>query len=120
MAHAVNLVVSCTNRKRYEMAPGLAVHEIDAANVNERIRAWKKRLSHVKSPEHPAQSMYMGDHWAIARSIPDDAAELGLSADEEQTLTDSLSAYRAGDLLQALAAYPGGRQPVSAVLCPGE
>jgi Tfp pilus assembly protein PilF len=42
-----------------------------------------------------------------------DPEELRLSADEEQALHESLTAYRAGDLLQALAKYPAARQPAS-------
>jgi Flp pilus assembly protein TadD len=42
-----------------------------------------------------------------------DLRELPLSADEENTLAASLSAYRQGDLLAALANYPAGRQPQS-------
>ena len=38
-----------------------------------------------------------------------DPDELGLSTDEEQALKESLTAYRAGDLLHALAKYPEGR-----------
>jgi Tfp pilus assembly protein PilF len=43
-----------------------------------------------------------------------DLAELDLTAAEQQALAESLSAYRHGDLLQALAKYPAGRQPGSA------
>ena len=42
-----------------------------------------------------------------------DAAELGLSANEQQTLATSLQAYHSGDLLAAMANYPGGRGPQS-------
>lgn len=77
MGCAVNLVVSCTSRKRYEVAPGLAVHEINAANLDARLRAWKDRLHQTASPEYPARRMYMGDHWSIASSIPFEAAEFG-------------------------------------------
>jgi tetratricopeptide (TPR) repeat protein len=42
-----------------------------------------------------------------------DAGELGLSSGEQQTLAASLDAYRAGDLLAALANYPAGRTPSS-------
>jgi len=42
-----------------------------------------------------------------------DPAELPLSADEQNALADSLAAYRAGDLLAALAKYPANRQPAS-------
>jgi len=38
-----------------------------------------------------------------------DAAELGLSDSEKAALSDSLTAYRSGDLLQALASYPTNR-----------
>ena len=38
-----------------------------------------------------------------------DPAELGLSRGEERALADSLAAYRAGDLLTALQAYPNDR-----------
>lgn len=78
MGCAVNLIVSCTSRKRYEVAPGLAVHEISAANLDARLRAWKNRLNQTKSPDHPARCMYMGDHWSTASSIPLEAAQFGL------------------------------------------
>jgi Flp pilus assembly protein TadD len=39
--------------------------------------------------------------------------ELSLSDDEQQALSESLSAYRAGDVLTALARYPAGRLPGS-------
>lgn len=42
-----------------------------------------------------------------------DLNELGLSAEEQEALRISLSAYRAGDLLGALAQYPVNRQPAS-------
>jgi tetratricopeptide (TPR) repeat protein len=42
-----------------------------------------------------------------------DPDELRLSADEAQALGESLAAYRAGDLMQALARYPGERVPRS-------
>jgi tetratricopeptide (TPR) repeat protein len=43
-----------------------------------------------------------------------DVSELGWTAQEQEALKDSLSAYRAGDLLQALASYPTNRTAVSA------
>jgi tetratricopeptide (TPR) repeat protein len=42
-----------------------------------------------------------------------DLTELRLGAEARRSLADSLSAYRAGDLLAALAAYPTNRQPDS-------
>lgn len=40
--------------------------------------------------------------------------ELQLSAEEQTALTESLGAYRRGDLLTALAKFPAGRAPASA------
>ena len=42
-----------------------------------------------------------------------DLHELPLTAQEEQILSESIAAYRSGDLLRALARYPDGRQPGS-------
>ena len=42
-----------------------------------------------------------------------DLADLHFTDVEQTTIATSLTAYRAGDLLQALAAYPAGRQPES-------
>src|SRR5439155_18020793 len=42
-----------------------------------------------------------------------DLRDLALTAEESQALNASLAAYREGDLLQALASYPAGRQPSS-------
>ena len=51
--------------------------------------------------------------WCLYYPAVLDLEELRLSADEEQALNESLTAYRAGDLLQALAQYPPARQPAS-------
>jgi Tfp pilus assembly protein PilF len=42
-----------------------------------------------------------------------DLDELQLTADEQNTLSASLAAYRSGDLLRAVAAYPADRVPAS-------
>ncbi len=42
-----------------------------------------------------------------------DLEDLAFTSDEQTVLAASLAAYRAGDLLAALANYPAGRQPVS-------
>jgi len=42
-----------------------------------------------------------------------DVGELQLNHQEEEDLAEASAAYRSGDLLQALASYPAGRQPAS-------
>jgi tetratricopeptide (TPR) repeat protein len=51
--------------------------------------------------------------WAFYYPAVLDPADLPLSSGEQQALADSLDAYRAGDLLAALAKYPSGREPGS-------
>ena len=52
--------------------------------------------------------------WCLYYPAVLDVSELPLDAQEEQLLADSLAAYRAGDVLQALAKYPADRQPAGA------
>jgi len=42
-----------------------------------------------------------------------DLEDLPLTSEEQNNLNESLTAYRGGDLLMALAKYPAGRQPAS-------
>jgi len=51
--------------------------------------------------------------WSFYYPAVLDPADLSLASDQEQALADSLTAYRAGDLLAALAKYPAERQPGS-------
>ncbi len=77
MGRAVNLVVSCSNRKRYETAPGLAASELDGSDMRKRLRTWKERLRTAQAKEYPAENLYMGEHWSVARNIPQDAKDSG-------------------------------------------
>lgn len=51
--------------------------------------------------------------WAFYYPAVLDLSDLPLSPEGQQILSESLAAYRAGDLLTALAKYPAGRQPGS-------
>ena len=77
MHRAVNLVLSCSNRKRYETAPGLAAHKLVGSDVERRIKTWKQRLRTVQAEKYPAQELYMGEHWSVARDIPPEAKGQG-------------------------------------------
>lgn len=69
MGRAVNLVVSCTNRKRYETASGLAAHQLVGADVQARLWTWKERLTAAQEAKYPAADLYMGEHWSVVRDI---------------------------------------------------
>lgn len=51
--------------------------------------------------------------WALYYPAVIDADEVALTADEKNALSQSLQAYRSGDLLEALKSYPEDRQPAS-------
>ncbi len=74
---AVNLVVSCSNRKRYGTAPGLAAHELVGSDVRVRLQTWKKRLKTVKAEKYPAEDLYKGEHWSVVRDIQSNAMSRG-------------------------------------------
>jgi len=78
VTRAINLVVSCTRRKRYGVTPGMAVHELKGCNLEARLRLWKQRLREVRAEEHPAGDTYLGDQWHVVRSIPNEAERFGL------------------------------------------
>jgi predicted Zn-dependent protease len=51
--------------------------------------------------------------WVLYYPAVVDPDEISFSADEKQVLAESLAAYRSGDLLKALEAYPENRPPVT-------
>lgn len=78
MARVVNVIVSCTNRKRFEGPPETAVHEIGGKDLLERLKLWKKNLRAAAAAEHRADNLYIGDHWSVVRSISKEAGKSGL------------------------------------------
>src|SRR5262249_40372297 len=64
----------------------------------------------VKSPVIDAVNIIQ---WCLYYPGVLDVDELRFDAGEQSALQSSLNAYRSGDLLLALAAWPGGRQPNS-------
>jgi len=72
----------------------------------------------VVDPGRPPRKTAMLDarsiiQWVLYYPAVIDVDELALSDAEKNALADSLSAYRAGDLLVAQSSYPDTRQPVS-------
>ncbi len=76
---AINLVVSCTNRKRYPPRPGLAVRDLSSGDMAERLHTWRERLLSVPADRYRADQLYSGDHWAVARGIPSLLSRSGLT-----------------------------------------
>src|SRR5438874_1477126 len=75
---AVNFIVSCTNRKRFDCPSSTAMREIGGKDLTARLKIWKRNLRVAAVEEHCADDLYMGDHWSVVRSIPEEAGKSGL------------------------------------------
>jgi hypothetical protein len=79
LARVVNFIVSCTNRKRFDVSPETSVHKVGGQDLASRLKLWKRNLRVSAAGAHPADEVYMGDHWSVVRSIPGEAHMAGLS-----------------------------------------
>lgn len=77
MRRAINLVVSCTNRKRYETAPGLTARRLVGSDLQARLRIWKENLRTAPEEKYPAKDLYIGEHWSVVRDILSAAGNRG-------------------------------------------
>ncbi len=80
MRKRVNIVVTCTKRKRFPLAPGLRMREVQATDIGTGFAAWIERLSTSEAETVLAGNLYAGEHWSIVRSLEDVAASSGLEA----------------------------------------
>ena len=78
LQRAVNLIVSCTSRKRFGGPAETAVHQIGGSNLADRLKRWRANLRSVATPEYSASDLYMGDHWSVVRSISTEAEQSGI------------------------------------------
>src|SRR5271170_886753 len=67
--HVINLVVTCTNRKRAAASSALQVRNLRGRSSDLRISSWSKKLSREKQGAMPAAEVYKGDHWSVVNSI---------------------------------------------------
>ena len=75
---AVNVIVSCTNRKRFATVPETCVRTAGGHDLGARLVRWRKNLRSAATENHPANDVYMGDHWSVVRTIPEVARTAGL------------------------------------------
>ena len=75
---AVNVIVSCTNRKRFASVPETCARRVRGDDLGTRLARWRKNLRSAATEDHPANDVYMGDHWSVVRTIPDVARTAGL------------------------------------------
>ena len=70
----INIVVTCTKRKRLPPADGLEMRGIDARDVDSTFAEWSSRLELCTAEPIPARRLYAGDHWSVVQSLEDVAA----------------------------------------------
>src|SRR5687768_13776606 len=66
-----NVVVTCTKRKTVPAEASLQLGRIAGATIPELAKQWINRLQAQDAAPRPAEELYSGDHWQIARSLPD-------------------------------------------------
>jgi hypothetical protein len=74
----VNLIVSCTNRKKAVVPEELRLRSLINKPISQRLEQWLGRLTTYNAPTRRAHDLYAGDHWYVAKSIPEEAAENNL------------------------------------------
>jgi len=79
MARTVNIVVTCTSRKKQPSSPFLRLRSVRERDIDTRARKWIERLR-VAGPTRSASDLYSGEYWSIARRLPVVARELGITA----------------------------------------
>jgi hypothetical protein len=63
----IQLVASCTERKRATVPAKLRLREV--AEANDRASAWLRQLDQDPSPSHPARDLYGGEHWQLVLGL---------------------------------------------------
>ena len=73
-ARVANIIVTCTKRKSVPAEDCLQLGRVAGSTVVELAKQWISRLQKASSPSRPADELYSGDHWQIARSLPEVAS----------------------------------------------
>jgi hypothetical protein len=73
----LNLIVSCSNRKKAKVPEGLRLRSIPQQPISNRLAQWQDRLQSHETPLVRATDLYAGEHWQVAQSIPIEMAPRG-------------------------------------------
>lgn len=76
----VNIVVTCTKRKRVPPAADLWLRDIQAPDLPTTFAIWLDRLRASKAEAIPARRLYAGDHWSVVQTLEDVAVASGFDA----------------------------------------
>ena len=77
---SAHILVTCTKRKRLPTPGRLRLGSVGKGSPSDVAERWVQRLEHTAAPRVRAASLYAGDHWQIAASLPAEAARCGVKA----------------------------------------
>lgn len=81
MIRAINIVVTCTNQKKYPSPQKLKLRSIRSFDsIGARCDKWLARLDEDYADRVVAQDLYAGDHWTNSRDLVNAAAVSKLKA----------------------------------------
>ncbi len=80
LSPCVNIVVTCTKRKRRGPKEALKFRHIAKDSIEEGFSAWVDSLNGIDDGKLPARELYAGDHWSVASSLEQVAASSGFRA----------------------------------------
>jgi hypothetical protein len=77
MAQSIRIIVTCSARKRGQCADSPRLSAVGGSNLRQRLNRWI-RLRDCSRNLRPASEVYVGEHWSVARRLPERAAGHGL------------------------------------------
>jgi hypothetical protein len=68
----IHVIVTCTNRKIRTVPAHLRLAQVHGASASQRALEWITRLDKEDADSGvPARDLYAGEHWTVARGLPD-------------------------------------------------
>jgi hypothetical protein len=80
MKNAINIIVTCTNRKTQAPLPQFHLGNVTGNSIEKRARNWVGILSSSDTCCIPASELYCGEHWSVVQSLPKAAERSKLTA----------------------------------------
>ena len=78
---SLHMIASCTDRKRGRIAPERRLRSVRTRDAGLRLACWVDRVANPSSGALPVLDLYLGDHWAVARSLLEVARSQELDAE---------------------------------------
>ena len=81
MKPTINVVVTCTKRKRIFPERDLQLRSVRGRSLAERNRFWLFRLKKAAGKTTNARDLYAGDHWSVVRALDREVTNSKLAVD---------------------------------------